>query len=128
MGNMFDASIAGLAGLTAPPAAVPGALTVTDVASILRCDEETAAERVIKGDLPGVKFGRSWIIPAAAFFQRLNELALEEAEARRAERAKELQDAAAKAAKAAAAPLSVAMPSPSQRGRVRRTPPPLPTI
>lgn len=103
-------------------------LTIPDVAKILLCDDETAAERVIKGELPGVKFGRSWVIPAAAFFQRLNELALEEAERRRKEREGEREEAAAKGARAAAntsqapAVLSVAV----QRGRVRRVPPPLP--
>lgn len=107
-------------------------LTIPEVAKILLCDDETAAERVNKGDLPGVKFGRSWVIPAAAFFQRLNELALEEAERRRKEREGAQQEAAAKGARAAAntsqapAVLSVAVQAPSQRGRARRVPPPLP--
>lgn len=58
-------------------------LTVEQVADLLKCDTTTAAERIKSGELPGVKFGRSWIIPKPAFDQRINELAVEQAEARR---------------------------------------------
>lgn len=60
-------------------------LTVEQVAEILHCEEKTVAERLVNGDLPGAKFGRSWIIPARALFQRINDLALEESDKRRAE-------------------------------------------
>lgn len=58
-------------------------LSVDKVTEILQCDKVTAADRLNRGVIPGLKFGRSWIIPAGAFFQRLNELALEEATKRR---------------------------------------------
>lgn len=109
---------------------IPATYTIPEVAQILLCDEETAASRVIQGDLPGIKFGRSWVIPVQAFFQRLNELALEEAETRRQELQGERDKAKAKAAKAQGSTdlLSVSVPTPAQRGRQRRTPPPLPGL
>ena len=60
-------------------------LTAEEVAEMLLCDIVTAADRLNRGVIPGLKFGRSWVIPAAAFYQRLNEMALEEAAQRRAE-------------------------------------------
>lgn len=57
--------------------------TIDQVAHILECAPETAVERIVCGDLPGLKIGRSWIIPVGAFTQRLNELALEQSQARR---------------------------------------------
>jgi excisionase family DNA binding protein len=56
---------------------------VTQVAQLLGCTEEIVAERINSGDLPGVKFGRSWVIPADALRERLNQKALEEARERR---------------------------------------------
>lgn len=56
---------------------------VTQVAEMLGCTEEIVAERLNNGDLPGVKFGRSWIIPADALRDRLNQKAMEEARDRR---------------------------------------------
>jgi len=58
-------------------------LTIDAVATLLRCDEKTVSERLVSGDLPGAKFGRSWIVPAVALFQRINDLATEEAAERR---------------------------------------------
>lgn len=58
-------------------------LTVSDLATILRCDEETISSRIINGDLPGVKFGRGWIIPRQALIERLNEKAQQESTDRR---------------------------------------------
>lgn len=58
-------------------------LTIDSVAQILRCEEKTVAERLVSGSLPGIKFGRSWIIPSEALFQRINEMAIEEAAERR---------------------------------------------
>lgn len=57
--------------------------TVTQVAEMLGCTEEVVAERLNQGDLPGVKYGRSWVIPADALRDRLNEKALTEAKERR---------------------------------------------
>jgi len=69
-------------------------MTIDSAADMLLCDKETVAERLNKGELPGLKFGRSWIIPTAAFFKRLNELALEEADRRKAESAPKPQTCA----------------------------------
>lgn len=82
-------------------------LTVEQVAEMLLCDKETVAERLNRGDLPGLKFGRSWVIPTAALFQRLNDLALEEAACR-----KKAQSGSAVTHPAAA---------PTKRGRKRFT-------
>lgn len=71
---------------------------VTQVAEMLGCTEEVVAERLNQGDLPGVKYGRSWVIPADALRDRLNEKALTEARERR---------------------------EPKQSKRKRNTPPPL---
>lgn len=54
------------------------------IAEILDCTPETAEEHLRSGNLPGIKFGRSWRSPREAFFARLNELATKQAEERRA--------------------------------------------
>ena len=54
------------------------------VAELLDCEVETLNMRALSGDLPGLKFGRSWVFPVAALEARLNELAVDEAAARRA--------------------------------------------
>lgn len=71
------------------PAAEGRTPTIEQAAEVLQCDTDTAAVRFNSGELPGVKFGRRWVIPAPAFCRRLNELALEEAEHRRTEFAKQ---------------------------------------
>lgn len=58
-------------------------LTVAEVAEILHCDVHRVSERLISGDLPGTKYGRSWVIPAAALCQRVNEISIEKSEERR---------------------------------------------
>jgi excisionase family DNA binding protein len=65
------------------PYSEPEILTVSDLAELLSCDAETVAAKLINGDLPGLKIGRSWIIPKQAFLQRLNSKALEDSAARR---------------------------------------------
>jgi hypothetical protein len=87
----------------------------SQLASVLGCDEVTIERRTLAGDLPGLKFGRSWVFPAGATIQLLNELALEQAAKRRADRA------------ASAAPLAVALRAPQQRGR-RHSPVALPEL
>lgn len=62
------------------------AYTLEEAAVILDCQPETAVERIVSGELPGIKFGRSWILPRDAFSQRLNEIALEESAQRRKQR------------------------------------------
>lgn len=50
-------------------------LKAHEAAELLDCSVETINEKCAAGELPGVKFGRSWILPAEALVQRLNELA-----------------------------------------------------
>lgn len=53
-------------------------LQTDDVASLLGCAPETVRERACLGKLPGLKFGKDWVFPAAALHQRLTEMAIEE--------------------------------------------------
>lgn len=102
-------------------------LTIEQAAEILQCDSDTAALRFNSGDLPGVKFGRRWVIPAPAFFRRLNELALEEAERRRTELTQERAAAAKRAAAPQLLPVGTTTP-PGTRGRRRQPLPTLPSL
>lgn len=87
--------------------------TVAQAAELLECTPETVVERITAGQLPAVKFGRGWIIPAQALDQRLNELALQQAELRRNSRP----------------PSPGMVVKPAQGGpRKARTPPPLPRL
>lgn len=52
-------------------------------AALLCCTPETIEDRLRDGTLPGVKFGRSWVIPTQALEQTLCELALTQARERR---------------------------------------------
>ncbi len=36
-------------------------MTTDVLAEMLRCEEKTVCERLVDGDLPGIKFSRSWI-------------------------------------------------------------------
>ncbi|MDO8775705.1 MAG: helix-turn-helix domain-containing protein [Burkholderiaceae bacterium] len=58
--------------------------SVDDVAKILCCEPATVATHLSTGYLPGLKFGRSWVIPVGAFVQRINELAMSQAAEQRA--------------------------------------------
>jgi len=57
-------------------------LAPAEVGELLHCSVETVEERARSGELPGLQFGRGWIFPADALYRRLNELALEESQAR----------------------------------------------
>ena len=101
--------------------------TAEQIASLLKCDKETAEARIRSGDLPGVKYGKSWVIPRQALRQCLNEMALSEAAQRKAD----LQGTRAAAlekgrpsTKAAAAPSPMLPTSeqPRKRGQSRRPP------
>ena len=111
-------------------------LTVADLAELFACDKETAAARLTSGDLPGVKVGRSWIIPRQALFERLNEKAREESAARRAYQTSTFNEAErrGKEIQRMADPLFAASQSilptaavPPKRSK-RRIPPPLPSL
>ena len=107
--------------------------TIKDVTALLGCDEDTASQRIITGDLPGTKFGRGWIVPRQAFIERLNEKAHAEAAERRAKlddtreeaqrRGRETNQSSKPATPAVLQHTSAA----TKRGG-RRTPPPLPTL
>ena len=66
-----------------PPIAM---LNPETAAPILDCSPDTVAELINAGELPGLRYGRSWIIPPAALEQRLTSLAIEQMLARRAAR------------------------------------------
>lgn len=55
-----------------------------EAAALLKCEPAKLEALLRSGELPGAKFGRSWVIPREAFMQRLNELALQQAAERRA--------------------------------------------
>lgn len=59
-------------------------LSVEQVAEMFACTEETVRERAARGDLPGVKLGRDWRFPAAALYEAVSKLAIDEAARRRA--------------------------------------------
>ena len=107
------------------PVAEGHTLTIEQAAEVLQCDADTAAVRFNSGELPGVKFGRRWVIPAPAFYRRLNELALEEAERRRSQLA---NDRAAAAARTRAPTASAQTLLPGARGRRRQPLPALPPL
>ncbi len=60
--------------------------SVEEASGLLGCSDEKTVEGIVSGDIPAVRFGRGWIIPASALAQRLHEKALEEAAKRRAQR------------------------------------------
>lgn len=101
--------------------------TADQLASLLKCDKETAEARIRSGDLPGIKFGKSWVIPRQALLQSLNEMALNEAAHRKAG----LQDSRTTALKkgkastkaaAAPSPLLPTSEQPRKRGQSRKPP------
>lgn len=55
-------------------------------ATILRCSVKTVEERLRSGDLPGEKFGGSWVIVTSAMLDRLHELTVEKMLERRGPR------------------------------------------
>lgn len=50
-------------------------LTTDEVADLLECEPKTIEEKLRRGELPGVKFGRSWMLPRQALLETLNDLA-----------------------------------------------------
>lgn len=111
-------------------------LTIEDLATLFACDKETAAARLKCGDFPGIKVGRGWIIPRAALFERINEMAREESATRRAELGSKCQEIHREYEnERAASPLAtrtsvLLLPTaaPKSRRRGRREPPPLPPV
>lgn len=87
-------------------------LSAEDVAQLLRCDGTTIEEHARKGELPGVKIGRSWIFPRVALIEAINNLARDQAASRRSGRG--------------ATPQAVAKSAPASK--TRKTPPALPSL
>lgn len=95
---------------------LPDVLTAADLAQLLDCTEATVEDRTRERQLPGLKFGRSWVYPREAVLRVLTDQALQHV-------APPASPAAAPAP-AAVTPLRMASP-PSKRAR-RHSPPPLP--
>jgi excisionase family DNA binding protein len=51
-------------------------LTREQVAALLDCEPHTVDVAARRGDLPGVKYGRSWVFPRVALLEFLNHRAL----------------------------------------------------
>jgi len=66
-----------------PQYLLPQIYTAAQAAELLECSTKTVEDRLRSGDLPGLKFGDGWVIPAGAFWLRLDELAIEQAASRR---------------------------------------------
>ena len=60
-------------------------IPMDEVCEYFDCKEPRVVAMLRSGELPGLKIGHAWRIPREAFWQRVNELALEEAERRRQE-------------------------------------------
>jgi excisionase family DNA binding protein len=86
--------------------------TVAEVATILDCTQASVEAHLRSGRLPGLKFGRSWVVPIEAFNTAINALALDEAALKQGALAKARQDAI------------VAIQVVPQPARGRRRPPP----
>lgn len=57
--------------------------TAEGAAKLLQCSAKTIEERLRVGDLPGEKFGDSWVLPGQALIERVNEMAKAKAAERR---------------------------------------------
>jgi excisionase family DNA binding protein len=57
--------------------------TTEGAAKLLQCSVKTIEERLRTGDLPGEKFGDSWVLPGQALIERVNEMAKAKAAERR---------------------------------------------
>jgi len=62
-------------------------LTEQEVADLLACEPETVQARARSAELPGLKFGKSWVFPRSALMQRLHDQALSREAARPAAKA-----------------------------------------
>jgi len=50
-------------------------LTVAQVSMLMRCATTTVEEKARSGELPGLKFGVSWVFPMHALMKAINDLA-----------------------------------------------------
>ena len=47
-----------------------------EMAELLKCEISTVQDKARSGELPGIKFGRSWVFPRTAVLEVLHKLAL----------------------------------------------------
>jgi len=93
-------------------------LASASVAEMLQCTEEQVELLARQRVLPGLKFGRGWVFPAAALLHVLNQRAIQEMNT------PDPEQHPASAARAAVVPVAVEMPA---RNR-RQTPPALSVV
>jgi excisionase family DNA binding protein len=60
-------------------------ISVDEACEFLECEKPKLMALLREGELPGVKFGKAWVIPREAFFAVVNATALQEAKQRREE-------------------------------------------
>jgi hypothetical protein len=61
---------------------LPAVLDPDSASALCQCQPGTIEDALRSGLLPGLKLGTGWIIPSRAFMDRLNQLAVIEAERR----------------------------------------------
>lgn len=54
-------------------------IPLDEVCALFDCKEDRVVRMLRAGELPGIKLGRDWRIPRAAFWQAINDLAIKEA-------------------------------------------------
>ena len=52
-------------------------ISVADAAEYLECTATRVLELLREGQLPGMKYGKAWVIPRAAFFDAVNVAAVQ---------------------------------------------------
>lgn len=60
-----------------------------EACSLLSCGPYRLADLLKSGQLPGLKIGREWVVPRRAFFERVNEMAVNGSLARMRQRERE---------------------------------------
>jgi hypothetical protein len=95
---------------------LPEVLTAADLAKLLDCTEATVEDRTRDRQLPGLKFGRSWVYPREAVLRVLTDQALQHV----------AQPAPPAAAQAPAAITPLRMVAPASKRPRRHSPAPLP--
>lgn len=61
-------------------------IEIAEMAEILKCSEASIEAALRDGTLPSIQLGRHHVTPRAAFWQRVAEVAIEQAANRRSER------------------------------------------
>jgi hypothetical protein len=86
-------------------------LSADQVANLMRCSVSTIENKARTGEIPGVLWGDGgWVFPAAALYERLNQIARQNAQQR------------------CLTPEAVAVATQVRQSRARRAPPSLPSL